>query len=331
MSESTVSIVVPAYNSEKYIKDTLLSILDQSFQDIEIIVVDDASTDDTAKVVNAFNSNKIIYIRLPENHGGPSKPRNVGINNANGKYIAFFDSDDLMLPRSIESAVSMLELFPSVGMIFTDAQKFDNKTGDDYEERFLKYYDHFNSIKTNIFDSSFYIIDKKQAFNCLFYENFILTCGVTVRREIFEKVGFFDESLTNADDWDMWFRVSQFYNLGYLDRVSFKYRIRGNSISDRGAKNSNNKIRVLHKRLESDLDGDVRDQAHKLIAQNYADMGYSYRCNNQMSLARKNYVLSLKERLDWHVVSQWLITFLGYDTINFLRNIKKMIIKHELP
>lgn len=323
-----VSVIVPVYNSKEYIKNTVLSILEQSFQDFEIVVVDDASTDDTAEVVNSIGSQKIIYIRLTQNHGGPSKPRNIGLNNAHGEYIAFCDSDDLMLPGRLESAAAMLDAFPTVGMVFTDAQRCDDKTGV-YEESFLNGYDRFTALKRRTVDSKFFIIDKEKAFNCLFFENFILPSGVTIRRKVFEKVGIFDESLTNADDWDMWFRVCQYFSLGYLEVPSFKYTVRGGSISNRGGENGKNRIKVLKKRLAFGLESDVAKQARKLVARNYADMGYWCRCTNQMRLARRNYVLSLRERMEWSVVLQLLVTLLGQPGIDFLRKIRKALTKQE--
>ncbi len=316
-----VSVIVSTFNSGGYVKDTLLSILAQSYQNLEIVVVDDASTDNTAEVVNALNSDKINFISLSENHGGPSKARNIGIKNARGEYIAIFDSDDLMLPGRIESVVSKMDEFPELGMVCTDAVKFDVKGDYPYNHLNQKHYGRFNSLKTRCVGTNFYIIDKKQAFNCLFYENFVQTSSVTIRKNVFDNIGNFDESLTNADDLDMWFRISCCYNLGYLDEICVKYRIREGSITTRAAKLGDNRIRVIRKRLEMPLDKNTRNQAHFLISRFYADMGYSLRCANQMQLSRKNYMMSLKEKPSWTVFVQWLIALLDNGTISALRSI----------
>jgi len=321
-----VSVIVPTFNSGCYVKDTILSILAQDYQDFEIIVVDDASTDNTAEVVNALNSEKINYISLPENHGGPSNARNVGIKNARGEYIAIFDSDDLMLSGRIESVVSKMDEIPEVGMVCTDAIKFNDKNGDyAYNHLNSKHYSRFNCLKTRCVDTNFYIIDKKQAYDCLFYENYVQTSSVTIRKKVFDEIGYFDESLTNAEDWDLWFRITQCYDLGYLDTICVKYRIREGSISTRAVnKLGINNIRVLRKRLELKLEDSLRNQAYNLIAIFYAEIGYSFRCANQMQLAREYYKKSLKEKLNWTVFVHWLITYLGYSAINILRNISAM-------
>lgn len=321
-----VSVIVPTYNSGSYVKETLLSILAQPYQNLEIIVVDDASTDNTAEVVNALNSDKINYIRLPENHGGPSKARNIGIKNARGEYIAIFDSDDLMLPGRIESAVSKMDELSEVGMVCTDAVKFDDNKGDyAYNHLNPKHYGKFNSLKTHCVGSNFYIIGKKQAYDCLFYENYVQTSSVTIRKKVFDEIGYFDESFTNADDWDMWFRILQSYDLGYLDEICVRYRRREGSITTRSAtKLGINRIRVLRKRLELNLEDDLRNQAHIAIAMLFANIGYSFRCDNKMQLARENYMMSLKESLNWTVFVNWLITFIDYNTLNTLRNINTL-------
>jgi glycosyltransferase involved in cell wall biosynthesis len=317
-----LSVIVPTYNSGAYIRKTISGILAQDYQDYEIIVVDDASTDDTEAIVRSFDSARIQYIKLSHNHGGPSRARNIGLLNSQGEYIAFFDSDDLMLPGRLNSAVVLLDSCPEVGMTFTDAIKFDTNTGEDYPHNFLKFYDRFEALKTSPLSDKAFFIESKKAFNCLFFENYILTCGVTARRNVFDSVGPFDESLTNGDDRDMWFRITEKFNIAFIDDVSFRYRVRAGSISDRSAILAVNRIRVLRKRLESELDEQSRAQAHRLIASNYACIGYSFLNTGEIQLARQNYLLSLKEHFDWHVAVRALVTFLGLGGVNFLRTVK---------
>lgn len=319
---SKVSVIIPTYNSGAYIKETLLSVLLQEYQDFEIIVVDDASTDTTAEIIATLDSDKINYICLPENHGGPSHARNVGIKNACGEYIVLCDSDDLMLPGRIDSVVYHMDNHPEVGMVCTDAVKFDAVNGD-YGCNHMNAMDYsrFNDLKTQCVDGDFYIVDKKQAYSCLFYENYILTSSVTIRRKVFDEVGYFDESLANAEDWELWFRISRSYDLGYLDQICVRYRLREGSISTRAAHIQGiNNIRVLHKRIELNLDDTLRKQANRLISIFYADIGYSFRCENQMQLSREYYLKSLNAKPSWKVFVHWLISFIDYTTIESLRN-----------
>ena len=103
-----VSVIIPTYNRAKLLKRAIESVLNQTFQDFELIVVDDGSTDDTKEIVKSFNNQKIIYI-YQENFGGAALPKNVGIKMAQGKYIAILDSDDEWLPEKLQKQVTLFE------------------------------------------------------------------------------------------------------------------------------------------------------------------------------------------------------------------------------
>ncbi|HLV45459.1 MAG TPA: glycosyltransferase family 2 protein [Flavobacterium sp.] len=104
----TVSIIIPCYNSEKFIGETLESILDQTFQDWECLVMDNASTDNSVDVIERFKNEKIHLIKLDKNYGA-SQARNIGIERAKGRFITFIDSDDLWLPEFLEKSISFLK------------------------------------------------------------------------------------------------------------------------------------------------------------------------------------------------------------------------------
>lgn len=122
--EPSVSIIIPTYNSAHFVPSAVQSVLDQTFQRIEIIVVDDGSTDDTQRVLEPFGE-KIIYI-VTENKG-PAHARNIGMKAARGKYIAFLDADDLYLPHKLELQVSFMETHPEAGMVWTEVTSLTEK------------------------------------------------------------------------------------------------------------------------------------------------------------------------------------------------------------
>ena len=111
MNEYFISIIIPTYNSEKYISDTLNSVFLQSYKNFEVIIVDDYSSDGTLNIINEFllTKNNIKLFRLKKNFGGPAKPRNIGIKNSNGNLIAFLDSDDLWDSRKLEKQVNFIK------------------------------------------------------------------------------------------------------------------------------------------------------------------------------------------------------------------------------
>jgi len=129
-----VSVIIPTYNREQLLKRAIQSVLNQTFRDFEIIVVDDGSTDNTKEIIDSFTSDKIKYI-YESNSGGAARPKNTGIKNAQGKYIAVLDSDDEWLPQKLEKQIELLEIFqdPKLGAVGCDVFVFENGYKTEYK------------------------------------------------------------------------------------------------------------------------------------------------------------------------------------------------------
>lgn len=192
-----VSVIVAAYNAERYIAETLDSIQAQKFRDFEVIVVDDGSTDQTAQIVAGYP--EVRCLRQP-NRGQPVA-RNAGIAAARGKYIAFVDADDLWLPAKLEKQIAYLESHPQVAWIYSDAVVFDSTTGAPIC--------HIGE-KHVLCEGS--VLDK------LILSLFIASPTPVVRREVFEQTGLFDESpsLRIGEDWNMWLRIAERYPVAVI-------------------------------------------------------------------------------------------------------------------
>ena len=121
MLEPLVSIIIPTYNRAELLKRAIQSCLDQTYKNIQVVVVDDASEDNTPEIVQRFKDSRIKYIRLPKNSGRPAVPRNIGILNSDGEVIAFLDSDDYFLPEKIEKQVRALTNSEEIGLVYCDA------------------------------------------------------------------------------------------------------------------------------------------------------------------------------------------------------------------
>lgn len=204
-----VSVIIPTYNREKFIGEAIQSVLDQTFLDFEIIVVDDGSTDRTGDVVRAFASEKIKYIYQPNR--GRSNARNHALGRAKGRYIAFLDSDDLYLPGKLALQVVYMEEHPEIGMIYTSARCI----GEDGAPAKAKYdatasgwiYEHI----------------------AFFVPVTITLPTVMVRREVFDKVGAFDEEMERFEDTDMWRRISKHYQINALHEQTCLLRTHGDN------------------------------------------------------------------------------------------------------
>ena len=321
-----VTVVVPNHNCAGYLEETLESIAKSQGIPLEVIVVDDASTDNSREILSRpfpwFQHFKVIY--LEHNTGGPAKPRNIGIRSARGKYICFVDSDDLILPETLREAVAFHEQQPGLGLVFFDAIKFDDEHGN-YPEPFLASYSCFRGIEKKQIGTDRFLIQAKQAHEALFYENYVQTPGVvTIRRDVFRHVGFFDESLSSAEDWDLWFRISKKYDIAFIDQVGLRYRVREGSIEHRGMNRlAMDRIRVLRKQLDTkDLPAAIRKQAIRLIAKNYYGVGFHHQSHGNMTEARRQYLNSLMKSASWRAAKGLLITFLGHDIYTGLKKIK---------
>lgn len=200
-----VSVVMPAYNAAPWIAETLESVLTQTFQDFEVIVVDDGSTDDTAAVVARFA--RVRCIRKP--NGGPASARNVGIRAAQGEYVAFLDSDDLWLPDKLRLQIDLLQE-SGLAWAYSDAYAFDEETR---RTLFI-----FSRVRRQY---------SGDVLEQLFLADFIPMPTPIVRRKVFDQVGYFDESdaLHYAEDWDMWLRIAAYFPIGLVKRPLAQYRV----------------------------------------------------------------------------------------------------------
>jgi hypothetical protein len=313
-----VSVVIPTYNSAQYLPETIESILSQSWQDFEIIIVDDGSTDNTQEVVGAFNSNKIRYIRQ-ENSGGPSSPRNVGVNHARGKYISLFDSDDLMSRNKLAEAVAFLERHSDLGLLFANFEVC-NERGDSFPGTFLDEFQTFRDIPKKQVSEKWFIIERVIAYESLFYQNFIGTSGTVIPKAVFLSVGGFDESIAGPEDRDMWLRISRRYALGYLDIVGHRYRRRETGIMGRGdGVLAPYRIRVMRKQLESGLPPSLQRQARRNIALSMWALGYHWQTLGDFKQARIHYWSSLKESFSVAALRGLLVSCLGRRLVAFLK------------
>ena len=226
------SIVIPAYNCGAYIKDTLISLLEQDYLDKEIIVVDDGSTDKTADIVaELMLEYPIIRYEKIENSGGPAKPRNIGLKMAEGDIVFLFDSDDIALPGKLSRAMNVFELEPSVGMLTTNFSIVDSTAKKITRERVIDDYYTLQGVLGRKITEGAYYIDSQNAFAALIKTNFVGTPGVGIRKSVLSKTGGFDETLRHIDDREMWLRVAYATDVAYIEMPSFLYRNHPQSIS----------------------------------------------------------------------------------------------------
>jgi glycosyltransferase involved in cell wall biosynthesis len=206
-----VSVVIPAYNSENLIAETIESVLNQTYQNYEIVAVDDGSTDCTLNVLRRYTPRVKI---LTKQNGGPASARNLAIQNSSGEYIAFLDNDDLWVEGKLEEQVAFLDKHSDIGLLFSEALMFSQENG-----------------KRRILRKIGYTVNP--TFYLLLFGNFIPSSTAVIRRACVDKVGLLNESLIGTDDYEYWMRIARTYPMAAIPKPLAYYRIHeGNYLGD---------------------------------------------------------------------------------------------------
>lgn len=238
MNNPVVSVVIPSFNHEKYIEETIESILNQTFQDFEIIITDDGSSDKTLEKIKKFSDPRIELFIFKENQGA-CKALNHCINNSNGKYIAYISSDDVWELNKLEKQIKYLNENPSIPVIFTYVKIID-ENGVEHLEKNHRY--------STIFEQKNH--DRSIWLNRFFYKgNCICHPSIMIRKDIYNDIGLYNERMGNLPDLDMWVRLCMKYNFNILDEKLTRFRIRDdekNVSGDKPATHIRSRFEKLH-------------------------------------------------------------------------------------
>jgi glycosyltransferase involved in cell wall biosynthesis len=207
----TVSVVIPTYNRAGTVIDAVRSVLAQHFEDFELIVVDDGSTDDTEARVAAIADDRLRYVA--GRHAGVSAARNLGVRRATGSVIAFLDSDDVWRPDKLAREVDVLTKHPEVDAVFSDLEK---RHGDQVVPSFMRQTEVFSRHVPRT-PGSVVTLEPRELRLCLLEEVPIKPSALTLRRAAFERVGGFDEAWSSSEDWELLLRLARAHRFAYID------------------------------------------------------------------------------------------------------------------
>ncbi len=205
MNQSLVSVILPTYNRAYLLLETIRSILDQDYKNIELIIVDDGSTDNTSDVIKENKDNRIVYLK--KQNRGPASARNFGIKRARGKYIAFCDDDDIFLPGKLKHQINFLEKNSYLAFCYTNGIIVQNGKHTKFIPKLTQ-----NTLSDILFENSQ-----------------ILTPSVVVKTKIIKNLGGFNESIPFCEDYDLWLRIARKYKFDFIDKIYVE--ITKNSIS----------------------------------------------------------------------------------------------------
>lgn len=281
-SNPTVSVVLPTYNRGDIIGNSIKSVLNQTFDDFELIIVDDASTDETDDVVGSFEDDRIEYLKHDKNEGAPAA-RNTGIEASRGDYVAFQDSDDEWLPSKLAKQMRVFQDSPAaVGVVYTGMRRVRNG-----ESVYLPY-SGVEKAEGDIHRS-------------LREQNFISTQASAVRKKCFDRVGDFDEDAWPLSDWELWLRISEHFQFKLVGETLVTSQVRSDSISDnqRALAEARELIINKHKgRFDS-----------KSLARHCFYTGNGFMKTNEDKKARKYLLRAIKIDPQLHYIAALLLSF----------------------
>ena len=219
-----VSVIVTTFNRKFFLSQTINSILEQSFNDFELIIVDNMSVDGTSDYVLGIADPRVRYFRN-SNNGVIAVNRNYGIGKAKGQYVAFCDDDDLWLMDKLRLQVAQLKGDPSIAMCYTNAESF---VGD-----------------VTLSHKMIRRVVYKYHFLQLLRGNFIPNSSVLIRRDIFIKLGLLNEVSSLREDYEMWLRVTFFYAVVGINSSLIRYRMHSSNVGGNRASETLRAIRTL--------------------------------------------------------------------------------------
>jgi len=310
-----VSIIVPLYNSQELIRDTLESLLAQTYRPFEVVLVDDGSTDGTAGVaagyVTAHDNVRYLYKR----NGGVGSARNYGIRHAAGDFIALCDHDDLWARTKLER---QMELFadPAVGMVYTGGEPLDDFAGGAIDRLFAPYVTREK------------VYHEGKCYYQLLQYNCIPACSAVIRKQVLDQVGPFNESreMHGVDDKHMWLRIAHDFELRAVREILVRNRITGNNWSLYEDKMLRSAIACLDDITRVFPEADARGMllvtnAYRLVYQHF---GKNFFNDHEYAAARGCFRHALRLKgANLEAAVYYLSTFLPEGMIAMLRSFKR--------
>ena len=226
-----ISVIIPSYNVASFVCDAVRSALEQTFSPIEVLVIDDSSTDNTREALEQYRD-RIRYHCLE--HAGIVRARNTGIRLASGTLLAFLDADDVWLPNKLSKQYDCLVQQPEIGVVHANILHWNMVTGEKISKEAGR--DRFTG----------------DCYTQLLSENRVSASSVLVRRECFDKAGWFDERFERDGDWEMWSRIARHYRFAYVPEPLVIYRSHNANLTDNTVKVNESKLIPFIKALKSD-------------------------------------------------------------------------------
>ena len=326
-----VSVIIPTYNCAEYISDAIASVLNQTYKDIEITVIDDGSSDNTRELLDAYIKKSRIKYFYQKNRG-PGAARNTGIRNSAGEYVCFLDADDIYDVKSVENRLYVFQKYPELGLVFTDFKKvyLKNHGQEVYRENDLVESGFLDRIASNclkIRDGDIFLFNEKIFFELILF-GFIWTGTVMIRRDALDKVGFFNEAFRICEDYDLWLRISGNFNIALRMVNTATYRFHSNNVTKNLPIYCDCSIEVRKKYLKSNfaLPNDYKKRLKIAFAALSFRKGYYYFGGSEHKKAKVNLWRGIRMRPTcFRYYIYFLSSFLPLTLVRILRTYKHTV------
>ncbi len=255
IEDNQVSVIIPSYNSAHFVTTAVDSVLAQTYQNFEILVIDDGSRDNTREVLERYGT-RICYIN--QENAGVAAARNKGIEQSRGRYVSFLDADDTWYPEKLEKQVEALSKNPNCKFCYSAVMWVD----DNLEELGIRH----SHRKTSPLE------------DLLFYGNIIgSTCGVICERNLLNEIGGFDPNLSQCADWDMWIRLAMNTEFHYIEEPLITYRQHNLSMSNNARLLEKDSLIVMEKSFAyANLPEHLRNRKNTAVATTFMVLAGTY-------------------------------------------------------
>lgn len=249
-SQPLVSICIPTYNGEKYIEEAVWSALNQTYKNIEIIISDDLSIDNTLGILNKIkDSTKIPFFIHHHQPIGIGANWNNCVRKANGEYIKFLLQDDLLFPECIEAMMDVALMNKKIGLVFSK-RNFIYLEKNDFFDEWIKNYGSLHIYWKNLklINSGKKLLRSCQNLTSSPLNKVGEPSAVLLKKECFNKVGFFNENLVQILDYEFWYRVFKYYKIGFIDEEFASFRLHKDQATQKNL-NNDHKDYILYSKL----------------------------------------------------------------------------------
>ncbi|MBY0229824.1 MAG: glycosyltransferase [Gemmataceae bacterium] len=316
-------MIIPTFNRSGYVRDCLVALRESGVPDLDIIVADDGSTDDTREVVEATEPSA-RYLWQP-NSGTPATARNKGFDLARGRYVGFLDCDDAWLPGAPARAVGFLDRHPEVDVLFAEARMGNPQEG--YVSWIASAgQDDFHHLPGCEAEPGFRLLERGPFFRRMAVRNPVFIGACIMRREAFEKVGRFEPTLCGAADWELWLRLASYRTFGYMAEPLALYARHSDNMSSNFDKMIGEFCQALRNVLSKcDLSPEDRAFIKQRLRHHLFNHAYLSYDEGRLAEARRRFGCYLREGGTWTALVYWLACCLPGGLLRWLRRSRKPV------